>query len=208
VKHTDGTHVEMSSETFWAKDPLVLINPKYLHRFFPAETHTTEERMNAVMRLSVYMGLALALVRQSMTWMLLPVVSGVLTAGWMYNENPGLMMEDISKDDKRSRNKYLQALAKEIVSGNVKRAGKLHQSGKGKDHYSSRASKKRHVSWETPDLKNRLYEDVDTIMQKTQRERAELTDSVAGGVANAPRFARKMLERDRERLKNDRRRIL
>lgn len=195
------------SETFWAKDPLVLINPKYLHRFFPSENHTTEERMNSVMRLSVYMGLALSLVRQSMTWMLLPVVSGILTAGWMYNENPGLMMEDINKNDKRSRNKYLSILAQEIVNGNVKRVSRLHHGGVSQ-HSSKSKSKKRHVSWETPDLKNRLYEDVDTIMQKTQRERAELTDSVSGGVANAPRFARKMLERDRERLKNGRRRIL
>ena len=197
------------SETFWAKDPLVLINPKYLHRFFPSENHTTEERMNSVMRLSVYMGLALSLVRQSMTWMLLPVVSGILTAGWMYNENPGLMMEDVSKDDKRSRNKYLSILAQEIVNGNVKRVSRLHRGEDSRRSSTSKSkSNKRHVSWETPDLKNRLYEDVDTIMQKTQRERAELTDSVAGGVANAPRFARKMLERDRERLKSGRRRIL
>ena len=185
------------TELCWIKEPLVLLNPKFLHRFFPAEHYTTPEKVNSLMRASAYIGILLSMFRQSITWLLLPVAMGIVTAGWLYHEYP---------EKERPRNQYLQTLANEIVSGNVKKYGrKLHKTRDSK-HKSSASSSSG--SGFQKNYQANLYEDIDTIMQKTQKERAELTDSIAGGVANAPRFARKMLERDQERLAGNRRRVL
>ena len=194
-------------EVFWSNNPLVLVNPMYLHRFFPSEYLNTEARMNSIMRLSIYIGIALSMVRQSMTWMLLPVVSGLFTLSWMYRENPRATEFNMGDNSSYSNNKYKKYLVKEIVSGNVTEYTK-------QQHTKSNKKKGKHNNhrddnnWIDTNVTSRIYEDVDTIMQKTQEERAKLTDKYSKGIANSTKFARKMMKLDQERIKYNKQRFL
>jgi len=194
-----------NDEVFWSSNPFVLINPMFLHRFFPSEYFNTEARMNSIMRLSIYIGIALSMVRQSMTWMLLPIVSGLFTLSWMHRENPRATEFNMSNDLKRD-NKYKKHLVNEILTGNVAEYIKKY------DKKSNKKKRKRdghnnENSWIDTNITSRIYEDVDTVMQKTQEERAELTDKYSRGIANSTKFARKMMKLDRTRIEYNKRRF-
>jgi hypothetical protein len=158
-------------EKFWFQEPLVLIHPKYLHRFFPNERFHLNARMNSIVRACIYIGVSLALLQRNIAWLLLPLFSLGFTASWMYKENPSIIQINTkSKND----NPDMDYLVSVILEG--------HPMVK---------TKKR-----SKPNKN-LFRDTDTVMQELQQERARQTDSVGGRIPDTPNFARKLLGMDR-----------
>lgn len=65
-----------SSDPFWSKDPTVLLRPDRLMEFFPAPAFSTAERLNAIARFGIYIGLAISLYKRSPKY--LYITAGVL----------------------------------------------------------------------------------------------------------------------------------
>lgn len=189
----------MTTEPLWRDNPFVLIDPRYLHRFFPSSSLTIPERLNAVIRLGAYVGVGLALVQQSMSWILLPVVAAVITMAWGDNEhisnNEGMRVKKrISR-----REKALHFLAMETLSGKTRDIEHRHRI-KNKDTTHKDTHKKRFST-----TSYNIYNDLDTNLQKVRNERAHLSKTLDTGLSDSPGFARTMMKRDKERyIKNGR----
>lgn len=169
-------------EAFWLEDPLVLLHPKYLHRFFPTEKFHTASRMNSIVRASFYISISMILIQRQISWLLLPLLSLGITASWMYNENPniGKKSKDQSNLKKDSDVDYLVSV---ILDG--------HPMDKTKKRKHSRAKKT------SKGISRDLFRDTDDIMQEMQEIRARDTDAVGGRVPDTPNFARKLLGMNR-----------
>jgi len=168
-------------EMFWFNDPLILIHPKYLHRFFPNEKLHLSARMNSIVRACSYIGISLSLIQRNVAWLLLPLVSLAFTASWMYKENPSIMKntKSVKKNDPD-----IEYLISVILKGHPMEHEKRKRSSKKKKEINNKLSKD-------------LFRDTDTIMQELQEERAKQTDSVGGRVPDTPNFARKLLGMNR-----------
>lgn len=178
-------------EKFWVEDPLVLIHPKYLHRFFPTERFHIASRMNAIVRASVYIGVTMGMIQRQISWILLPIISLAVTASWMYRENPEIFKRKSSKNKKGEgfTNKKEDSDLEYLVSVILDNYPMENQS-KPKKH------KRKHSVKPTKKMRKNLFRDTDEIMQELQTERAIQTDSVAGRIPDTPNFARKLLGMD------------
>lgn len=173
----------MKSEQFWKTDPQVLINPRYLHRFFPSSNLTMAERLNAIVRLGAYVGVGLAIVQKEMSWVLLPIIAAVITMAWGVDDRIENRKKRISK-----REQDLRFLASEIISGNTRDIEHRHRVRKNK------TSRYRENT-----MSKRAYQDLDTSLDKLRNERATIRRSLDSKIGDAPGFARKMMRRDKER---------
>lgn len=168
-------------EKFWFQEPLVLVHPKYLHRFFPSEKFHVVARMNSIVRACLYIGITLTLIRRNVAWLLLPLFSLGFTASWMYTEDPNVIRMNHPK--KTQHDTDIEYLVSVILDGHPM-----------EDHVN--VKRKKNTS-NTKSVPNNLFRDTDSIMQELQEERAKQTDSVSGRVPDTPNFARKLLGMDR-----------
>ena len=67
--------------TIWYRDPAQLFTRDTFLVFFPVEGMLLADKLNAVLRLSVYFALVMAALRQNLQFLLVPVVVGLGTAG-------------------------------------------------------------------------------------------------------------------------------
>ena len=165
-------------EAFWFEDPLILVHPKYIHRFFPSERFHLAARMNAIVRCCLYIGIFMAMIRQQNAWLLLPIVSLGITASWMYKSNPEAF--SVKKKGKKT-NKDMEYLASVIIEGHPMK--------------DIPKSKKKKMKKDT--RTENMFRSTDEVMQDLQEARAIQTDSVSGRVPDTPNFARKLLGMDR-----------
>ena len=175
----------MKSEVFWKTDPWVLIDPRYLHRFFPSSNLSMPERLNAIIRLGAYVGVGLAIVQKEMSWILMPIVAAVITMVWGVDEQFEDTKRRVSK-----REKDLRFLASEIISGNTRDIEHRHRVRKNKIPGIRESM-----------MSKRVYQDLDTSMEKLRNERATHRRSLDNKIGDAPGFARKMMRRDKERYR-------
>ena len=217
-------------EEFWATNPLVLIHPKYLHRFFPSDRLHIAARMNAVMRCALYISILISTIRKEPIWMLIPLITAGVTASWMYHEDPHIFSKssrnhhvhyhDRDDDDEdrgtkpivedifnhyndsssyNSENQDIEALANEIIKKEIHKYPKKDLRRKH-DRNKSTSNDPRLIGKYSPDP--RLFQDMDTSIQKMQRDRAIVTSSVAGGIPDTPKFSRKMMKMDEKKTKS------
>lgn len=217
-------------EEFWATNPLVLIHPKYLHRFFPSDRLHTAARMNAVMRCALYISILISSIRKEPIWLLIPLITAGVTASWMYHEDPNIFTKssqyqyrhnDDGETDSEDESK--NTIVEDLFSSYN---GKKATVGKTKDEdmqaladeiitnqihkYPKKDIRRKHereknsrfIGKYSPDP--RLFQDMDTSIQQMQRERAIVTSSVAGGIPDTPKFSRKMMKMDEKKTKSRR----
>ncbi len=70
---------QTEGEKIWYKDPFVLIDPNRMKYFFPNKRMTKPEKINSVMRYSIYLFIALSLIRRSTDTLYIPVGVALLT---------------------------------------------------------------------------------------------------------------------------------
>jgi hypothetical protein len=176
----------MTLEIFWLKDPLILINPLYLHRFFPSERLSDIEKMNAIMRASIYISIALVLYTGDWKWLFVIILTGLITAGYSANSLEGfrdwIRLDTSSSiktqwpDPMKEENPYMDYLVNEIM----KHPGR---------HRNSNSNLKLKLKSGSNQIQNEeiLYKDINDVFQKTQSQR-----SFAGspGVNDQSQFAR------------------
>ena len=205
-------------EVFWATNPLVLIHPKYLHRFFPSDRLHTAARMNAVMRCALYISILISTIRKEPIWLIIPLITAGVTASWMYHEDPHIFSKSLQYHDddddgkniivedlyssyngkkvtnRTNKDEDIEALVSEIITNQIHKYPKKDLRRKHEKEKNS-----RFVGKYSPDP--RLFQDMDTSIQQMQRERAIVTSSVAGGIPDTPKFSRKMMKMDEKKTK-------
>lgn len=74
------------SQPFWESQPQILIDPNQLAKFWPTPQMTFVDRLNAMMRLSVYASLIMVLVTKNLNWLILMVFAALLIhMMWIYH---------------------------------------------------------------------------------------------------------------------------
>lgn len=71
--------VENRSDPIWFQDPKILVIKGRVAEFFPNEEMSTVEKLNALMRMTIYMGVLLAVLCRNYLYLYIPVVCGGLT---------------------------------------------------------------------------------------------------------------------------------
>lgn len=71
--------VDNKSDNIWFKDPKVLFLRERIAEFFPNEDMTTVEKLNALMRMTIYMGVLLAVLCRNYLYLYIPVICAGLT---------------------------------------------------------------------------------------------------------------------------------
>ena len=66
-------------DIFWFKNPEILFQKDRLKEFFPIKEMSNIEKLNAIFRLSIYVGLLLTLVMQNYMYLYIIIITGVLT---------------------------------------------------------------------------------------------------------------------------------
>lgn len=85
-------------QKFWFEEPGVLINMQYLSSFFPTTEMTLIEKLNAIMRLTLYLGVILMLIRKNYLYLYIPIVAAGFTLGaYYYDEEIIKKQTDIEK---------------------------------------------------------------------------------------------------------------
>jgi hypothetical protein len=80
----------MKSDLFWLKDPKILIAKDRLIEFVPTPDMTLEERMNAIARLSIYLGVLLTIIYKKVNMIYITLCT--LTILYIiYEHFPGLL---------------------------------------------------------------------------------------------------------------------
>ena len=70
---------EVLSDPFWMEDVGILFKPERLNQFFPTYQMTFIEKLNAITRLAIYLGLALYLVSSNYNWLYLAILIPIFT---------------------------------------------------------------------------------------------------------------------------------
>jgi len=81
------------TDPFWFRYPKIIFDSEKLTDFFPAEYMTYNEKLNAILRFSIYASFVLSLYRRSLTMILLPVFVALVTL-YIYKYNNVQTEED------------------------------------------------------------------------------------------------------------------
>jgi len=68
----------MSGDSIWIKDIEILFREDKLRDFFPNEAMTDYEKINSIMRFSIYFALLLYLMKDDSNYLYIPVITGVI----------------------------------------------------------------------------------------------------------------------------------
>ena len=69
----------MNNDKFWLDDISILYRKDRLTEFFPSNEMTTIEKMNALVRLSIYAGILLTLFTKNYLYLYIPVITFIIT---------------------------------------------------------------------------------------------------------------------------------
>lgn len=70
---------EVMSDPFWLEQPSILFQSNRLNQFFPNYTMTFIEKLNAISRLAIYLGVALYIVSSNYNWLYLAILVPIFT---------------------------------------------------------------------------------------------------------------------------------
>ncbi len=78
--------ISKDRDSFWFNDPAILFNKNRLYEFFPSESMSMNEKLNAVVRLGVYVAFVMALYRKALSPILIPIFIALVTL-YVYRYN-------------------------------------------------------------------------------------------------------------------------
>ena len=65
----------MTTEKIWYQDIQVLVDPRKLNKFIPNDKFTRNEKLNSVMRLSLYLSIILSLTTFNLNYFFISIVT-------------------------------------------------------------------------------------------------------------------------------------
>lgn len=85
-------------QKFWFDDPSIILNMNYLSSFFPTSKMNLIEKLNAMMRLTLYIGVILMLIRRNYLYLYIPIIAAGFTLGAFYYDQYAVQKQsDIEK---------------------------------------------------------------------------------------------------------------
>ena len=83
-------------DPFWYDDLSIIWKKERLHEFFPFESHTLEEKLNAMLRLSLYLSIILYVYHNNYKYFY--IAFGVaLFSFYIYNNKPVVTVEEFQE---------------------------------------------------------------------------------------------------------------
>ena len=91
---SDDTN-SVDSDNFWLDEPSVLYSKNNVNQIFPTADMTLNEKSNAIVRLSIAIGLSLFLLKNDTRYLYVPIFGALFTLMMAkYNKNPTQMYFD------------------------------------------------------------------------------------------------------------------
>ncbi len=96
---------DIESDPFWKDSPSILLQYNRLSEFFPIAEMTLIEKLNAIMRLTIYVGVILFLATQKYPYLFIPIVAGVITISiYQYKDSNFELFNSSIKGDIKNQN--------------------------------------------------------------------------------------------------------
>ena len=89
----------MTTEKIWYQDIQVLVDPRKLNKFIPNDKYTRNEKLNSVMRLSLYLSIILSLTTFNLNYFFISIVTGLLTY---------IVIISVDKEEDKSNKKNIE----------------------------------------------------------------------------------------------------
>jgi hypothetical protein len=100
-------------EKVWFKDPRNFINEQNYDKFFPSSAMTYAEKLNSILRLSIYFSLILLILKKDSNILFIPILTGVFTFFLYSNVNNKKKSEETFLN---KMNLYKDPYTKEVCS--------------------------------------------------------------------------------------------
>ena len=111
---------ELETDKFWANDFSVLYNTDRLVEFFPTSEMTMVEKLNAITRLGIYLGVVLSIIMRNYLYLYITVIIIALTFFiYKFQETNKEMYLNSDKDSFRNKNNSLKLDEKKCTEPTV-----------------------------------------------------------------------------------------
>lgn len=111
---------ELETDKFWANDFSVLYNTDRLVEFFPTSDMTMVEKLNAITRLGIYLGVVLSIIMRNYLYLYITVIIIALTFFiYKFQETNKEMYLNSDKDSFRNKNNALKLDEKKCTEPTV-----------------------------------------------------------------------------------------
>ena len=90
----------MDHKSFWANNISVLLNEKKIHEFFPTSSMSLENKLNSIVRLSIYISIISFVINKSKNFIYYPLITMAITYLIYNNNNP--KMEKLQMNNTRT----------------------------------------------------------------------------------------------------------
>lgn len=168
---------EQYNDLFWANDFSILFSPERLHEFFPHEKMSTDEKLNAIVRLSLYLSVILSLYHSDQSYFLI-FVSGLALTYFLFSfyEKPVNKGELQNKENKENIEKLTNACTRPSEDNPFMNFTMY-------DRITENSDKLPACNIEDPEIKkemeqyfdNNLYKDVSDVFNKRNSQRQFFT---------------------------------
>ncbi len=157
-------------DAFWFDDPYILINRDRLTEFFPIESMHYKEKLNAIVRFSIYWGIFMFIQKKNANILLLPLFVAAITL-YIYRFNklsPEIEEEMGNESHSNAQTDECQMPSKENPFMNVLISDIQHNPNKKEACKISDESVKKQVE---NHFNYNLYRDVSDVYQKNNSQR-------------------------------------
>jgi hypothetical protein len=100
----DAITKKKSSDSFWFENPEVIWQSDRLIEFFPTAKLSLEERLNAIVRLSIYISVILSVYKSEMRFVAIAILTGLFTY-YIYINRPIKAKRDVETFDENGNEK-------------------------------------------------------------------------------------------------------
>lgn len=180
----------MNNDKFWLDDISILYRKDRLTEFFPSNEMTTIEKMNALVRLSIYAGILLTLFTKNYLYLYIPVITFIITGLIYYfqKDNPIMKMTtiDINLGRKPKENKNLRKPTINNPFMNYNYITSNPNSGPAEKSYDNKKVQKEIKDY----FNTNLYRDVSDLYGKNNSQRQYYTMPNTEVVNDQTKFAK------------------
>jgi len=154
-------------DKFWAIDPYILVNKHKLMYFIPTDDMTTDEKLNAVMRFSIYLGVLLVIIFNSINYIYITLIAATLLylvkAHYPLDETEGFVNATRELQQPTKNNPFMNVLISDYVDN--------PHRGPAADVEDPHVKKQINVNFA-----DGLYKDINNIWDKNNSQRQYYTN--------------------------------
>ncbi len=178
------------SDKFWSHDPSILLNYNRLTEFFPVKEHSTEEQLNSIARLTLYIGVILSLYYSDYKYLNI-VICGLIFTYIIYVYRPSNVEkienteEVVVQEDNGEKLCTMPTVDNPFMNATMKDYLNLDENGTIKERLPA-------CDLNDPDIKkkadesfnNNLYKDISDIFGKMNSQRQFYTAAGSDTIPN------------------------